>query len=130
MAGIAVFVHARLFELGRIGRPVWIVATCAGQLAFSHRHVRRAHELRSALQVALTAYFGLRSIDKKWRDFGKLGQLFAAGFFHQGMAIDAGKASVRMRARCPIGLNAALMTPKTRVVLDLGGFTRIFAKGD
>ena len=130
VAGIAVFVHARLFELSRIGRPVRIVATRTGQLAFSHRHVRRAHELRSSLQMALTAYFGLRSIDKKWRDFGKLGQLFAAGFFHQGMAIDAGKASVRMRARCPIGLNAALMTPKTCVVLDLGGFSRIFAKGD
>jgi len=80
--------------------------------------------------MALTAYFGLRSIDKKWRDFGKLGQLFAGGFFHQGMAIDAGKASVCMRACCPIGLNAALMTTKARFVLHLRRFTRIFPKRD
>ena len=111
VAGVAVFVYGRLFELGRIRRPVRIVAARAGQLAFSYRHVRRAHELRSSLQMALTTNFGLRSIDKEWRDFGKLGQLFAAGLFHQGVAIDAGKASVRVRTRFPIGLNAALMTP-------------------
>jgi hypothetical protein len=130
VAGITVLVDAGLFELSRIGRSVRVVATRTGQLAFSHRHVRRAHELGPSLQVTLTANFGLRPIDKKRRDFGKLGQLFAAGFFHQRVAVDTGKTSVRVRARFPIGLHTTLMAAETSLVLHFCRLARIFTESD
>ena len=49
MAGITVLIDARLLELRRIWRAVRIVAVAAADLSFSHRHVRRAHELRFSL---------------------------------------------------------------------------------
>lgn len=83
-----------------------------------------------ALEVALTADFDFCAIDPKGTYVGKLCQLLTAGFFHQGVAVDASDSPARMRARFPVSLHPALMTTKTCCVLDLGGFTRILAKRD
>lgn len=59
VAGQAILVGGALNELLGIGRAVRIVATGAGYLAFSVRHVRRALQLRSPHLMTLQAQFGL-----------------------------------------------------------------------
>lgn len=46
------------------------------------------------------------------------------------MAVDASYAATRMRACLPIGLNTALMTAKTRLILDFGRLTGVLAERD
>ena len=53
VAGQAVFVHCALDELLWVGRPVRVVTTGAGDLAFAVRHVRRALQLGAPHLVAL-----------------------------------------------------------------------------
>ena len=67
VTGVTVFIDAGLFELGRIGGAVRIVAIGAGELAFSQGHMGRAHELGFSLQVALAANFCFRPLIEKWR---------------------------------------------------------------
>jgi len=43
VTGVAVFIHACLFQLGRIWTPVRIMAISTGELPFPQRHVRGAH---------------------------------------------------------------------------------------
>ena len=89
VAGVTVFIDAGLLELGRIGGAMWIVAVRTSQLAFSQRHMRRAHELGFSLQVALTANLGLRPLIKKRRLLTNLGELILVGRpLHQRMAGD------------------------------------------
>lgn len=131
MAGIAIFVDAGLLELGRIGRAVRIVAACASQLSLPHGHVGRTHQLSFPLQMTLTAHLGLRSFIEEGGSIVDFGELVAVGgFLHQSVAVDASDAAAGMRAGGPIGLNAALMTAKTRLVLQFGGLFGIFAKRD
>ena len=108
-----------------------IVTARAGQLAFSHGHVRGAHELRSSLQMALTTDLGLGSALEKRsfiRQFGEL--VFVGGFLHQGMAVDAGNPAARMGTCFPVGLNAPLVAAKTHFILHLRRLSRVFAKRD
>jgi len=131
MAGITVLIDARLLELRRIWRAVRIVAIRTGNLSFLHGHVGRAHQLRFSLQMALPAYFRLRSFVEERRfvaDFGKL--IAVTGLFHYRVAVDAGDAAARVRARFPVGLRAALVALETRLVLNFGGLSGIFAEID
>ena len=90
VAGITVFVDAGLFELGRIRRAVRIMAVGASELSFSHRHVRRAHELGVSLQVALAANFYFRAAVKERSFFADFGELVPIGsLLHYRMAIHA-----------------------------------------
>ena len=93
--------------------------------------MRRAHQLRSALQMARATEFVLRLLGKKWSSVAYLGELMAVGgLFHERVAIHAHDAPARMRARFPVGLKSPLMTAKTGFVLLFGRLTRIFAKSD
>ena len=131
MAAITIFIDAGLLELGGIGRAMGVVAVRTGNLPFPQRHVRGTHQLRLALQMALTAYLGLRALVKKRRLVGDLGELVTiGGFFHQSMAVDAGNAPARMLACLPVGLHAPLMTPEACRVLHLGGLARVFTESD
>ncbi len=97
MAAITIFIDAGLLELGRIGCAVGVVAVRTGNLSFPQGHVRGAHELRLALQMALSAYFGLRPLAEKWRPVINLGELEAVGgFLHERVTVYAGDASARM----------------------------------
>ena len=82
MAGITVLVDAVLFELCGIGRSVRVVAVGADDLALSHGHMRRAHELGLALQVALTAHFYFGSPVEERSLIVKLRQLLTGRFLH------------------------------------------------
>ena len=97
-----------------------VVAVGANHFAFAQGHVGRAHELGFALQMTLTADFDLRPVDKERSLIGEFGELFAAGFFHERVAIDTGDAAARVRARFPVSLHAALMAAEAGFVLDLG----------
>src|SRR5262245_30706384 len=88
VAGITVLIDARLFELGRIGSAVRIMAARTDELSFSHRHMRRTIELGVSLQVALTANFYLRTPVKERRLFTHFRELFVARLFHYRMAGD------------------------------------------
>ena len=57
MTGVTVFIDAGLFELGRIGGAMRIMAIGADELSFSERHMGRAIELGVSLQVTLAANF-------------------------------------------------------------------------
>ena len=119
VAGVTVFIDAGLLELGRIGGAVRIVAVRTSQLAFSHRHMRRAHELGFSLQVALTANLGFGPLIKKRRLLAGLHELMpVGGLFHHLMAGDTSQPAVRVGTRFPVSLNAALMATETSVVLD------------
>jgi hypothetical protein len=131
MTGVTVLVNAVLFELCRIGRAVRVVAVRADDLALSHGHVRRAHQLRFSLQVALTAHFYFGSLVEERSFVVNLGKLiFVARLLHYCVAVDTCDAAARVRARLPVGLNAALMTRKADLVLDLGRLSRIFSEAD
>jgi len=131
MAGVAVFVDARLFQLRRVGTAVRIVAVATADLSFSHRHVRRAHELRFSLQMTLAAYFDIGALVEKRSLVVELCELMpVAGFLHHGMAVDARQAAPRVGACFPIGLNPLLVALETRLVLNFGGLSGIFAKID
>jgi len=56
--------------------------------------------------------------------------ILGARLFHYCMAVNAGDAPPRVRARLPIGLDAALMTPKTDFVLNLGRLSRVLPETD
>jgi len=86
--------------------------------------------LSFALEVALTTDFDFCAIDAKGTYVGKLCQLLTAGFFHQGVAVDASDTPASVRARLPVGLNPSLMAAQASFVLDLDGLTRVFAKSD
>lgn len=121
MAGIAVFVNACLLELGRIGRPVRVVAIGTGEFPFSERHMGGAHELRRSLQMALAANFRLGALvgeDGLVADLGKLEAV--GGLLHDGMTVDATDSTSGMRACLPVGLNSLLMALEAGLVLRLG----------
>jgi hypothetical protein len=119
VTGVTVFIDTGLHELRRMRRPVWIMTVATGDLSFSQRHMGRAHELRFALEMALTTDFRLRPLAKKRGSLSNLGKLISVGgFLHQGVAIYAGYSSRGMRARFPVGLYAALMTTEAGLVLD------------
>ena len=124
------FIDACPFKLRWVGRAVWVVAVRADNFSLSQGHVRRTQQLSFPLQMALTANLNLGSIDEERRHIGQLRHLLPAGFLHQRMAVHASKPSARMRARLPVGLDAALMTAETGFVLNRGGFTRVFTKCD
>lgn len=108
-----------------------IVTVSAGQLPFSQRHMRRAHELRFPLQVTLPANFRLGSFVKERRLVSDLGQLIAVGgFLHQCVAIDAGDAPACVRARFPVGLKSPLMTTQAGFVLGFRGLPGVFPESD
>jgi hypothetical protein len=130
MAGITIFINASLFELCGVGTAVWIMAIGAHDLPLSHRHMRRAHELGLALQMTLTANFDFRSINTERRYVGQFRELLAAGLCHQRVTVDASQTAVRVRARLPVSLNAALVAAETRFVLHIGGLARILAERD
>ena len=130
MASIAIFVYARLLELRRIRRAMRIVAIGANDLALPHRHVRRAHQLRLELEVALTAHFYFSSLVEERSLVANLCQLLTPRFLHYGMAVDAGDAAAGVRARFPVGLHATLVAAQARVVLNFGRLTRVLAKRD
>ena len=93
--------------------------------------MRRAHQLRSALQVARATEFVLRLLGKKWGSVAYLGELMAVGgLFHERVAIHARHSPARMGARLPVGLNAPLMTSQTDFVLPFCRLPRIFPEGD
>ncbi len=119
VAGVTVFIDAGLLELGRIGGAMWIVAVRTSQLAFSQRHMRRAHELGFSLQMTLTANLGFGPLIEKRRLLARLHELMpVGGLFHQRMTGNASQPAVRVGTRFPVSLNAALMTTETSVVLD------------
>jgi len=131
VTGVAVFIHACLFQLGRIWTPVRIMAISTGELPFPQRHVRGAHQLSFSLQMTLTTNFGLGALGEKRRvlpDFRKL--IAIGGFLHDRVAIDTANAAARVRARIPVSLDAALVTTETRFVLSRHGFAGVFAKRD
>jgi hypothetical protein len=68
--------------------------------------------------MTLATHLDFGSIDEKRGDFGQLGQLFPAGFLHEGVAIDTSNAAEGVRARFPISLDSSLMATETRFVLD------------
>ena len=106
VAGVTVFIDAGLLELGRIGGAVRIVAIRASELAFSHGHMRRAHELGFSLQVALAANLGFRPLIKKRRLLTNLHELMLVGrLLHQLMAGDTSQPAVRVGTSFPISLN-------------------------
>ena len=45
VAGVTIFIDARLFELCRIRRAVWVMAAGTCHLAFAQWHMGRAHKL-------------------------------------------------------------------------------------
>jgi len=105
------------------------MAARASDLPFSERHVGRALELRLSLQVALQANFRFRLFGEENRFVGQFRELiFVARLLHESVAIDAGDAAARVRARIPIGLNAALVAGKTDLVLNLGRLSRILSE--
>ena len=81
--------------------------------------------------MALATDFGLSALVEKGSLIADLGELVpVGGFLHQGVAIDASDATARMRACLPIGLNTALMTAKTRFILDFRRLARVLAERD
>lgn len=130
MAGITVLGDAGLLELCGIGATMRVVAVGANDLALSHRHVRRAHELRLALQVALTAHFYFGSLVEKRSLVAKFRQLLTGRFLHYGVAVNAGDAAAFVGAHLPVGLDAALVAAETGFVLDLGRLSRVLAERD
>jgi hypothetical protein len=90
MTGVTVFVNTGLLELERIRRAMRIMAVGTSELSFSHRHVRRTHELGVSLQVTLTANFYFRAPVKERSFLADLGELRLIGsFLHYRMAIHA-----------------------------------------
>jgi len=130
MTGVTVLVNAGLLQLGWIGAAMRVVAIRADDLSFFHRHVRRAHQLRFALEMTLTAHFYFCPLGVEKSLVGSFRQLLATRFFHYRVAVDAGDASARVRARFPVSLHTALMATQARVILDFRRLTRVFAKGD
>ena len=130
MTGVAIFIDAVLLELSRVGTAMRIVAVGTDDFSFSHRHMRRTHQLRLALQMTLTADFDLGAIDPKRSYVGKLRHLFAAGFFHQRVTVNASEATAGVRTSFPEGLHATLMTTEAGFVLHLRRLTGIFTKRD
>lgn len=129
VTGVAVFIHACLFQLGRIWAPVRIMAISTGELPFPQRHVRGAHQLSFSLQMTLITNFGLGALGEKWRVLPDFRELIAiGGFLHDRVAIDTANATARVRARIPVSLDTALVTTETRFVLSRHGFAGIFAE--
>ena len=123
-------VNAHPFELRWVRRPVRVVAVRADDFSFSQGHMRRTQQLSFSLQVALAANLNLGSINEERRYIGQLCHLLPAGFLHQRMAVHARESPARMRARLPVGLDAALVTAEANFVLHCRGFTRVFTKCD
>lgn len=87
-----------------------VVAIRTGNFSFPQRHVGRTLELRLSLQVALEANLCLRLLVEENGLVSDLGELILrAGLLHNRMAVNARDAAPRVRARLPIGLDAALM---------------------
>lgn len=107
-----------------------VVAIRADDLSFSHRHVRRTHQLRFALEMTLTAHFYFCSLGVEKSPVGSLRQLFATGLLHDRVAVDAGNATARVRACLPVSLYAPLMAAQTSFVLSFSRLTRVFAETD
>ena len=129
MAGVTVLVDAVLFELGRIRTAVRVVAIGADDLAFSHGHMRRAHQLRLALEMALAADLDLRPLVKERSFVIYLRKLeTVAGFLHDGVTVGARYAPARVRACFPIRLHAALVTLETGLVLRFCRLSGILAE--
>jgi hypothetical protein len=81
--------------------------------------------------MTLATDFGLSALVEKGSLISDLGELVpVGGFLHQSVAVDASDAAARMRACLPIGLNTALMTAKTRFILDFRRLTRVLAERD
>lgn len=130
VAGVAVFIDARLSELRRVRTAVRIVAIGADDFPLSQGHMRGAHDLGLALQMALPANFDLRAIDAEWRYLGQFRELLAAGFLHQRVTVDASQTAVRVGARLPVRLDAALVAAETGLVLCFRRLTGSLAKGN
>jgi hypothetical protein len=131
MALVASLVHACLYELRGIGRAVRVVAIGAAYFSFSHRHMRRTHELGFSLQVALAAHLNRGPFVEKRSFVIQLRQLVPVGrFLHHGVTIDAGEAPTGMGAGFPVGLYSLLVALETRLVLNFGGLSGIFAEID
>src|ERR1700688_2835669 len=82
------------------GAAVRVVAIGADDLAFAHRHVRRAIHLRAPVLVALEAGIGLeRGLEIELHRH----------LAHDRVAIGAGKAARLVRAAAPVGAVAALV---------------------
>ena len=114
MAQVTGLINARLFELGRIRGPVRVVTVGAGQLAFFKRHMGRAHQLCSSLEVARATELSLSPRIEERSLVSDLGELEAVGsLFHDSMAIDAGDAAARMGAPLPVSLSAAPMAARS-----------------
>ena len=97
------------------------MAIGAGYLSFPQRHVGGTLKLRLALQVTLQTNLGLSLLGKENGlviNFREL--ILIARLLHDRMAVNAGDAAASMRARIPIGLNAALVACQTNFILDLG----------
>jgi len=110
---------------------VWVMAIGAGQLPFSERHVGRAHELGPSLQVALAANLSLGSLVEKRSLIVDLGELEAIrGLFHDGVAVDAGDTTARMRACLPVRLHSFLVTLEAGFVLNLGRLPGFLTESD
>src|SRR5262249_60156247 len=88
VAGGTVFIDAGLFEVGRVGGAVRVMAVRTGKLAFAHRHMRRTIELRVSLQVALPRNFFLRPPVKERRLFTHFRELLVGRPFHHRVAGD------------------------------------------
>src|SRR5690242_5613372 len=90
VAGVTVLVDASLFELGGIRRSVRVVAVAAADFSFAQRHMRRAHELRLSLQMALPADLDVRALPEKWGFVVDLRELIAIRrLMHDRMAVRA-----------------------------------------
>ena len=107
-----------------------VVTIRADDLSFSHRHVRRTHQLRFALEMTLTAHFYFRSFGGEKSLVGSLRQLLATGLLHDRVTVDAGDSPAGMRARLPVSLYAPLMTAQTSFILNFSRLPRIFAETD
>lgn len=130
VAGVAIFINARLPELRRVRTAVRIVAIGADDLALSQRHMGGAHDLRLTLQMALTANFDLRASYAEWRYLGQFRELLAAGLLHQRVTVDASQTAARVRARLPVSLNAALVATETGLILCFRRLAGAFAKSN
>lgn len=108
-----------------------VVAIRTGNFSFPQRHVGRTLQLRFSLQVALEANFRLGLLGEKNGLVLDLRELILrARLLHNRMAVNARDAAACVRARLPIGLDAALMALEAGFVLHLDRRRGIFAECD
>jgi len=115
-------IDACLFELGRIGSPVRVMAVGAGHFPFFQRHMRTALELSLSLQVTLAAHLYLGPLVEEGIFVTDLGKLEAVrGPLHDCVAVGANNSTSSMGACLPISLHSLLMALQAGFVLDAGG---------